>query len=74
MRREVPSLGNGSEFWLPPFKGEQAAMVRRALLIVNAKSRSGKAALSKVIEGLGQLGIEPVQRLRKPRRAFHFDR
>jgi YegS/Rv2252/BmrU family lipid kinase len=43
-------------------KGERAAMGRRALLIVNGKSRSGKAALPKVIEGLRRLGIDPVHR------------
>jgi YegS/Rv2252/BmrU family lipid kinase len=37
-------------------------MARRALLVVNGNSRSGKAALSKVIEGLGQLGIETVHK------------
>jgi diacylglycerol kinase (ATP) len=35
-------------------------MPRQALLIVNAKSRSGKAALPKVIEGLRRLDIVPV--------------
>jgi diacylglycerol kinase (ATP) len=43
-------------------KGERAAMGRRALLIVNGKSRSGKAALPKVLEGLRRLGIDPVHR------------
>src|ERR1700712_1000283 len=37
-------------------------MGRRALLIVNGKSRSGKAALPKVIEGLRKFGIDPVHR------------
>jgi diacylglycerol kinase (ATP) len=43
-------------------KGKRAAMGRRALLIVNGKSRSGKAALPKVIEGLRKFGIDPVHR------------
>jgi YegS/Rv2252/BmrU family lipid kinase len=42
--------------------GEQAIMARRALLILNGKSRSGKAALSQVIEGLSWFDIEPVHK------------
>jgi diacylglycerol kinase (ATP) len=37
-------------------------MARRALLIVNGKSRGGKEALSKVSEGLIRLGIDPVHK------------
>ncbi|MEA2864584.1 MAG: hypothetical protein QOC84_2540 [Bradyrhizobium sp.] len=37
-------------------------MARRALLIVNGKSRSGKEAQSRVIEGLRRLGIDPVHK------------
>lgn len=37
-------------------------MDRRALLIINENSRNGKAALSKVVEGLIQLGIEPLHK------------
>lgn len=37
-------------------------MARRALLIVNGKSRSGKEALSRVREGLSRLGIDPVHK------------
>jgi YegS/Rv2252/BmrU family lipid kinase len=35
-------------------------MPRRALLVVNGKSRSGKAALAKIVEGLRRLDIDPV--------------
>jgi YegS/Rv2252/BmrU family lipid kinase len=34
-------------------------MARRALLIINGKSRSGKEAIPKVIQGLRTLGIDP---------------
>jgi YegS/Rv2252/BmrU family lipid kinase len=37
-------------------------MARRALLIVNGNSRSGKAALSEVTDGLTRLGIDPVHK------------
>ena len=37
-------------------------MPRRALLIVNGNSREGKAAQSKVIDGLRLLGIDPVHK------------
>ena len=37
-------------------------MARSALLIINGKSRSGKAALSDAIEGLSRLGIIPVHK------------
>ena len=37
-------------------------MSRRALLIVNEHSRTGKEALSNVIEGLKELGIDPVHK------------
>ena len=37
-------------------------MPRRALLILNGNSRGGKAAQSKVIEGLRILGIDPVHK------------
>jgi diacylglycerol kinase (ATP) len=37
-------------------------MRRRALVIVNAKSRSGKAALGRAVQGLEQAGIDPIHR------------
>jgi YegS/Rv2252/BmrU family lipid kinase len=37
-------------------------MARRALLIINSKSRSGQAALQAAIEGLRRHGIEPLHR------------
>ena len=37
-------------------------MARRALLIVNGKSRSGKEALSRVVQGLRRRGIDPVHK------------
>ena len=37
-------------------------MRRRALLIVNAKSRSGRAAAKTSVEGLNRIGIDPVYR------------
>lgn len=37
-------------------------MSRRALVIVNGHSRSGKAALSEVIKGLRVLGIDPIHK------------
>jgi hypothetical protein len=36
-------------------------MPRQALLIANGKSRSRKAALSKVVEGLRRLDIDPIR-------------
>jgi ABC-type transport system involved in cytochrome c biogenesis ATPase subunit len=35
-------------------------MPRQALLIANGKNGSGKTALSKVVEGLGRLDIDPI--------------
>ena len=37
-------------------------MTRRALLIINGNSRSGREANAQVIEGLRRLGIDPIQR------------
>jgi YegS/Rv2252/BmrU family lipid kinase len=37
-------------------------MARRALLVINGKSRNGKVALSRIVEGLTSLGIEPLHR------------
>jgi YegS/Rv2252/BmrU family lipid kinase len=37
-------------------------MTRRALLIINANSRSGSEALTEVMEGMRRIGIEPIHR------------
>lgn len=43
-------------------EGRQTEMTKRALLIINGKSRSGSDSLAKVIEGLRRLGIDPIHR------------